>query len=287
MPASSPHSRFDSHIHTPLCGHAVGDPTDYVEMAAARGLSLITFTCHIPMRRAEFAQAGIRMRHDDLPRYRDEIAQAAAYGRTLGVEVLCGIEAEIHPDAAAMEEMEETLASQSFDFVLGSLHHQLPAFRQYLVRQGAESDADKIRLYFRCLAEGARSGRYHSLAHPDVIRIYGSLKARFDPLAHRPVITEALDMIAESGTCLEINTSGLIKGDFVVHPDPVIMEWALERQIPFTIGSDSHHPDMLGQKFGPVLAQAWDLGLRQLHYFKGGQRIAADIPDALVRAFRD
>jgi histidinol-phosphatase (PHP family) len=271
------HHRFDCHMHTPLCGHAIGNPVDHVDAAAANGLTLITFTCHIPMREERFAQSGIRMAHADLPRYRAMIDEAREHGKTRGVEVLFGIEAEIHPDEDAMRHMEETLEAESFDFVLGSLHHMLPAFRQYLEENNWTRDADKIRAYFACLARGAASGRYHSLSHPDVIRIYGSLDGPFVPAEHKAVITDALDAIAAAGVCMEINTSGLIKGDFVVHPDPEIMEWALERKIPFTIGSDSHSPQMVGQFFDEVIPQFKEIGLTELNYFKQGRRQTVQI----------
>lgn len=264
-------------MHTPLCGHAIGDPTDYVEAAAGRGISLVTFTCHIPMKSRGFAQEGIRMSRDDLPAYRRMVAEARKHGKALGVEVLYGIEAEIHPDQESMDSMQEILDAEDFDFVLGSLHHQLPMFRQWLRLQDLVTDAEIVAGYFQCLAEGAATGRYHSIAHPDVIRVYRTLQGDFDPLEHEPAITRFLDTVADCGVCLEINTSGLIKGDYVVHPDPIIMRWALERDIPFTIGSDSHSPQMVGQYFEPVLAEARAMGLDRLHYFRKGQRVAVSL----------
>lgn len=259
-------------MHTPLCGHAVGDPVAYVEAAAARGIELITFTCHIPMADNRFSQEGIRMAEEELPRYREMVGEAQRSGESLGVEVLYGIEAEIHPDAAYMKPMENILRSEAFDFVLGSLHPMLPAFREHLDSVGADSDPAKVEEYFRCLAEGARSGRYHSLAHPDVIRVYGTLAGPFIPQDHEGPIKSFLDAVGQSGICLEINTSGLIKGDYVVHPDPVITQWALERDIPFTIGSDSHTPERVGHPFAEVLDAFREIGLERLHYFRKGRR---------------
>lgn len=264
-------------MHTPLCGHAIGDPVEYVDAAADNGISLITFTCHVPMTVAGFAQEGIRMRIDQLGEYRDLVDAAREHGKDLGVEVLYGIEAEIHPDAAAMQEMDKVLQAEPFDFILGSLHHMLPSFREWMTDNGYHSDAEKVAAYFDCLGAGARSGRYHSLSHPDVIRIYGSLENRFEPLQHEAAITRFLDTVADAGICLEINTSGLIKGDYVVHPDPSIMAWALDRDIPFTIGSDSHSPQMVGQFFPEVLAEFRTMGLKRLHYFRQGKRVAVAI----------
>ncbi|NDV60945.1 histidinol-phosphatase [Puniceicoccales bacterium CK1056] len=272
MPDLPNHKRFDCHMHTPLCGHAEGDTIEYVDAASENGISLITFTCHIPMREDRFAQEGIRMRLNDMPRYRKMVEEARVHGESKGVEVLYGIEAEIHPDEEAMVEMEALIQSEPFDFVLGSLHHMLPAFRDWLAANNCTSDAEKIREYFKCLGQGAASGRYHSLSHPDVIRVYSTLEGQFDPVAYEPEIQAFLDVVAQSDVCLEINTSGLIKGDFVVHPDPLIMQWALDRKIPFTIGSDSHTPARVGMHFEEVIEEYRELGLKELHYFRGGQR---------------
>jgi len=264
-------------MHTPLCGHAVGAPPAYVDAAAANGIDLITFTCHIPMEDDRFAQAGIRMAGSELPDYQCMIKEAGRHGESVGVEVLYGIEAEIHPNPAFMRPMEATLTREPFDFILGSLHPMLPAFREHLESVGAVTDADKVEEYFRCLAEGARSGRYHSLAHPDVIRVYGTLEGPFLPEQHEGPINAFLDAVAEAGVCLEINTSGLIKGDYIAHPDPVMLKWALERDIPFTIGSDSHTPERVGHPFPEVLEEFRKFGLDRLHYFRGGRRIAVPI----------
>jgi len=266
-------------MHTPLCGHAVGEPRDYVDAAAANGIDLITFTCHIPMADERFAQSGIRMAKADLPRYRNMIEEARRHGETVGVEVLYGIEAEIHPDPGFMESMDEILAKESFDFVLGSLHPMLPAFTEHLDSVRALSDREKIEEYFSCLSAGARSGRYHSLSHPDVIRVYGTLEGAFVPEEHEETIKAFLDEVAQAGVCMEINTSGLIKGDYVVHPDPLIMQWALEREIPFTMGSDSHTPERVGHPFDEVLESFRKMGLRRLHYFRKGRRRVVSLTD--------
>ena len=264
-------------MHTPLCGHAYGDPIEYVEAAADAGLSLVTFTCHIPMRDKQFAQQGIRMSLSEIPAYKQMIAEARQHGKLLGIEVLTGIEAEVHPDRDAMTDMQQLLETEAFDFVLGSLHHQLPAFRNWLLANNHLSDREIITAYFDCLAMGASSGIYHSLSHPDVIRMYGTLQGKFDPAEHEVAIKRFLDQVSDSGTCLEVNTSGLIKGDFIAHPDPVIMDWAIEREIPFTIGSDAHAPHMVGQYFEQVIDDLKNRGLQVLHYYKAGKRFAVKL----------
>lgn len=273
----APIAPFDCHMHTPLCGHATGEPAAYVEAARARGLERITFTCHMPMSDPGFGQESIRMGRGDLPRYRELVAETRTFGQSVGVEVLYGIEAEIFPDPAVQAEMQEIIEAESFDFVLGSLHHMLPIWREWMARRNLENDAEKVRAYFENLAEGAATGLYHSIAHPDVIRVYGSLAGPFQPAEHAAVIREALQRIAESGTSLEINTSGLIKGEFVAHPDPLILDWSLEHGVTFTLGSDAHLPRRVGDAFDTVLEGFRGQGLRELRYFRGGHPVTVPI----------
>lgn len=261
----------DHHMHTPLCGHALGEPEEYVEVAARRGLDRIIFTCHIPLEPDEvFGGPGIRMRPGQLPAYRAAVERARRRGEALGVEVLRGIEAEIFPDADALRRMDAVLAAEDFDFVLGSQHHQLDGYRHYLQAAGLHEDPAIIRFYFAELAEAARSGRYDSLAHPDVIQIYGTVEP-FHPEDYRHEIHAFLDTCAECRQPLEVNTSGWNKGIHQVHPHPVVLSWAAERGIPFTLGSDAHAPDQIAQHFPRARDLLRSLGVEEVLTFRQRQ----------------
>ena len=269
--------RVDSHMHTPLCGHAFGEPIEYVMMAAEREINLITITCHIPMRWEAFGQAGIRMSSEQLDDYLVLVRDTAEQAKPLGVEVLCGIEAEVYPDEAELEPMDEILATYDFDFVLGSLHAQSRSYIDWLANNKVKTDAMKIDSYFRHLKDGAESGRYDSMSHPDVIRTYGVVD-HFNPAEHEEVIRDFLQAVVVEDICMEVNTSGLTKGDYEVHPDPLILDWASEMGVKLTIGSDSHHPHSVGQFFDVIQPKLRDKGFTDLHYFRGRQRHVIPMP---------
>ncbi len=272
--------RVDCHMHTPLCGHAVGEPIEYAMMALERGIDLITVTCHIPMEWEAFGQAGIRMRREQLDQYVGMVKEAAEQAKPLGVEMLCGIEAEVFPDEAHLEPMDEILAAYDWDFVLGSLHSHCRSYLEWLKDHKVKDDATIIDCYFRHLRDGVQSGRYDSMSHPDVIRTYGVV-GHFDPSEHEEVIREFLQATVEEDMCIEINTSGLNKGAYEVHPDPLILDWAAELGVKLTIGSDSHHPSSVGQHFDTVLSMLRSKGFTDLHYFRGRQRQRIDLPQGL------
>lgn len=269
--------QIDSHMHTPFCGHAIGEPIEYSRHAASKKVDVITFTCHIPMEWEAFGQTGTRMRRDQIEDYRNLVKNTADEAKSLGVEVLCGIEAEVYPDEIHMEPMDEILNNYEWDFVLGSLHAQCKSYLSWLQSNKVNDDRMRIDSYFRHLKDGVQSGRYDSMSHPDVIRTYGVV-SEFEPSEHETVIREFLESLVEEDVCMEVNTSGLIKGAFEVHPDPLILDWASEMGVKLTIGSDSHQPDTVGRFFETVQPMLLKKGFKDLHYYRGRKRIRIDMP---------
>ena len=265
-------------MHTPLCGHAVGKPIEYARYAAEKGIDVITFTCHIPMEWEAFGQEGIRMRRDQLDEYWTLVHDAATEAKSFGVEVLCGIEAEVFPDEVHMQPMDTILSDYSWDFVLGSLHAQCRSYLKWLDDHDINDDFNRVECYFRHLREGVLTGRYDSMSHPDVIRTYGVVKL-FNPAEHETVIRDFLKAVVDQDICMEVNTSGLTKGAYEVHPDPLILDWASEMGVKLTIGSDSHQPDTVGRFFDTVQPMLSQKGFADLHFFRGRQRNRIDMPN--------
>lgn len=266
---------LDCHMHTPFCGHARGEPEAYVRAAAEQGLDLITFTCHVPLDPERFGGPHIRMPRERLPEYVERVREAAELARSLNLEVLLGIEAEVYFEEEPMLEMDQTLQAVAFDFVLGSLHHHCPGYSRMFVEKELFEDDSRTQRYFEDLIRGVYSNRYDSIAHPDVIRDYGGLN-RFAPSEFEPLIRRFLQALLDTDTCMEINTSGLIKNSFEVHPHPLILDWAVEMGVSLTMGSDAHSPDQVAQFFPLVLNLLRSRGFTELNYYR--KRIRQTIP---------
>ena len=220
------------------------------------------------------------MKKEDLKDYIALARATAIEARQFGVEVLCGIEAEVFPYESELVSMDEILSSYNFDFVLGSLHAQCSSYSTWFDENNIQDDDMRIDTYFRHLKQGVLSRRYDSMSHPDVIRTYGVVE-NFNPKEHEEVIRGFLHAVIEEDICMEVNTSGLIKGDFEVHPDPLILEWASEIGVKLTIGSDSHSPEFVGQFFDVVQPMLRSKGFTDLYYFRGRQRYRIDMPDGI------
>ncbi len=257
----------DSHVHTPLCGHASGDPVEYVRAAAERGITILGFACHCPMTSDEFGGPRIRMGFDQIGEYRRIVRDAADLGQTLGVEVLCGIEAEYFPEPTELVAMDAMLAREPFDFVLGSVHPHLAIYKRWFAEHGIDNDAQRQRVFWRHLAEAARCGRYDAITHPDVVRCHGTIE-HYDPHAHEDDIAAFCDALDEAGLCMEINTSGLFRPFGMVHPHPLILRHAAERQLPLVIGSDAHQPDRVGSGYDQVEPLLIEHGWSSMHVFR-------------------
>lgn len=273
---------FDLHTHTALCGHARGRPQEYVEAAARRGIGRMAVTCHMPFDEAAFGGPRMRMFARQFPQYLQMVDEAREAGERLGVEVLAGIEGEVFPEADMQARLGEVIGSYPFDFVLGSVHHHMPAFQKWFSERGCVDDSAIVCAYFEALREGAATGLFHSMSHPDVIRLYGTLAGDFQPEEYEDVIRAAISSAVENDVCWEVNTSGRLKGPGIEHPDPLIRKWGSEMGLKLTIGSDAHRPQSVGQYFREVTEDLAREGYSHLYYFKGGERQAVAIADLLA-----
>src|SRR5258708_6277855 len=84
----------DYHMHTPLCRHATGEPTDYAAHAVRLGFTEIGFSDHSPMREDTFDDW--RMRNDQLDEYVGKVRQAQREHPQLAIRL--ALEVDFLPD---------------------------------------------------------------------------------------------------------------------------------------------------------------------------------------------
>ena len=108
--------KVDYHMHTPLCGHAVGEPSEYVEQALKVGLSEIGFSDHAPL--VSHEDARYTMNCSQLPSYHEMVRKVQARYKNFTIKL--GIEADFIPGFE--KKTEEILSGYPYDFVIGSVH---------------------------------------------------------------------------------------------------------------------------------------------------------------------
>ena len=261
---------FDSHMHTPLCKHAAGEPEDYAECAERRGLRGVIFTCHNP---APNWGPEVRMTEDQFETYvaMVERARQKMEGR---VEVLLGLESDYAPGMESY--LEKLHARAPLNYVLGSVHPQLNEYRERYF------NGDKLafmRTYFSHLAMAAESGLFDCISHPDLIK--NIFPRAWSVEAMMEDICACLDRIAKTGVAMELNTSGMQKAIQEMNPGPAMLREMSLRKIPVVLGSDSHIPRRVGADFEMACGLLEAAGYAEVTYFIGRKRRTLGVGEAL------
>src|SRR3989338_6828541 len=107
----------DYHMHTPLCGHAVGEPAQYAKQAIKVGLEEIGFSDHAPF--VHCVNPKITMNIKQLSEYYAMIEKVRAdYHSELRIKV--AIEADFIPGYEP--KTKAILDDSPYDYVIGSIH---------------------------------------------------------------------------------------------------------------------------------------------------------------------
>jgi HisJ family histidinol phosphate phosphatase len=262
---------YDSHMHTPLCKHAWGEPEEYCAQGVKSGLKGIIFTCHCPMPDG-FWQI-VRMSESEFDLYVSLVQRAkAAYKNKL--DVCLGIESEYFP---GYEKYIEDLHKRAdFDYCLGAVHWQA---KEYLHRYEQGTIEGFRRTYFEHLAASAETGLYDCVAHPDLVKNYHPDSWCFAIIKN--TVSTVLDRIAKTGVAMEMNTSGLNKSYSEMNPGNEMLRMMAERKIPIVLGSDSHRAPRVGEHFITALNNLSEAGFEEVSYFKKRQRIDLKISDVI------
>jgi histidinol-phosphatase (PHP family) len=175
------------------------------------------------------------------------------------------------------DRMATLLEAREWDYVVGSVH--------FLRDRGVDSDygggwdvwdtarnADEVwKAYFETLAEAARSGMYDIMAHPDLVKVWGTARPapERDP---RFYYEPAVEAMVQSGVAAELSTAGLRKAVGELYPAPALMEMLVDAGVPIALSSDAHVPDQLGFRYEDAVAYLADHGVTELAAFSGRTR---------------
>jgi histidinol-phosphatase (PHP family) len=261
----------DYHIHTRLCGHAVGEPEDYVRSALALGLTEIGFSDHMPLLRRRDER--LTMAVKDLPLYVDLVNDVRKSVDELTVRL--GIEMDYFP--GQMDEIRDAAAPYAFDYVIGSVHSldgwDLSDSR--FVASWKDKDPDEVfPRYFAAFIEAVEEGGFDFMAHPDLVKKHGILPTR--PM--KRWYEQAAEALARRDVAIEINTSGLRKRIVEPYPTLSFLKTCAERGVAVTLGSDAHAPGQVGMDFDVALRLLRRAGIDRIAVFDGRRRSSRLLP---------
>lgn len=257
---------FESHCHTPLCRHSVGEPEEYAQAALDRNMTGINITCHGPTP----IEWGHCMRQSEWSEYL-EICERARTAFSGKIEVKTGIECDYLPSLVGYWR-DFLFKNPQLSHVLGSVHPQVSTYRE----QNWRGDAFEYqKTYFKHLADAAETGLFDTLSHPDLVKNTTPNDWNIERIM--PHIQRQLDRIAKAGTAMELNTSGLYKSIKEMNPAPQILREISARGIPVVIGSDAHVPERVGDRWEDALDLLTECGFKKVSFFVERKRNDVDI----------
>lgn len=160
------------------------------------------------------------------------------------------------------------------DYVVGSVHFLgdlAVDWDRYDIWEDARSPEAVWERYFETLAAAARSGLFDILAHPDLVKMWGTSRPS-PPGDLRRYYEPALEAIADTAIAVEVSTAGLRKPVGEIYPAPAFLAGALEAGAPVALSSDAHVPSAVGFGYDRALELLDAHGVREIAVFEGRQR---------------
>ncbi len=249
----------------------------YAAAALERGIAELAITDHVDFEPG--APAFAYATFEDRERI---VRDAAERWGPQGVAIRFG--AELTYDRSWEADIRDHLARHAYDFTIGSVHDRVDSpyhpGRVAELGPGPDSLAEIVAPSFDEVEAAARSGLFDSLGHLDVVKRYLHPHVTREMLAAAPELYEPiLRALVESGTALEINTSGLRHPVGETYPPPAIVARFHElggRAV--SIGSDAHRAEHFGWALADGYRSAQDAGFSTLAFRRGGARVTIGLP---------
>ena len=264
------------HMHSNFCD-GKGDIAEYVQQALNKNMISIGFSSHAPV---PFASSWC-MKADRLPEYLDRIETIRQ--ETEGIEIYKGLEVDFIPGMIGPTDFKAKL-----DYTIGSIHF-IDAFDENrpweidglhtLFLEGLEKifNGDikgAIKRYYELTREMMETSCPTVVGHLDKIKIQ-NINNKFyheSDSWYQDELDKTIDVIAESGAIVEVNTRGLYQGkSSTPYPSPWILEKLLKKSVPVTISSDTHHPSDIINRFPETAKQLLTIGFKSIFMLYEGK----------------
>jgi histidinol-phosphatase (PHP family) len=256
----------DYHMHTPLCRHAEGEPTELAAQAVRLGMTEIGFSDHNPMPRDDFDDW--RMRADQLDEYVAKVERARREHPNLVIKL--ALEVDYLPGYE--DWIRELAGRHPWDYLIGAVHYVSESWAldsPFQISQWKSRDPFEVwSVYFDRLTVAAESGLFDIIAHADLCK-----KFCFYPRQDcTPMFRKFLEAARRSGVAMELNTAGLRKDCKEIYPSPALVRMAAEMRVPITFASDAHAPGEVGMNFKEAVELAQSTGYTSCLRFTRRQR---------------
>ena len=270
---------LDAHLHTDLSPDSDVPIDVYGALAAARGVAELAITDHV-----DFEPGAPAYDYTTFARRERSIRDAAERWAPHGVTIRFGV--ELTYDRSWEADIRAHLARHVYDFTIGSVHDRVDSpysRRRVAAWVGGRSLAEIVAPSFDEVVGAARSGLFDAIGHIDVVKRYLWPHVTPEDLAVEPELYDRiLQALIDSGTALEVNTSGLRHPVQETYPSAAIVARFHDmggRRV--TVGSDAHRSHQFGVGLAEGYAYAAAAGLGHLTMGRTGRSVA--MPERAVR----
>jgi histidinol-phosphatase (PHP family) len=267
---------LDAHLHTEQSPDSAVPIDVYAELAVERGIAEIAITDHVDFdpRDPAFEYS----RYDDRERV---VRGAAERWARQGVVIRFG--AELTYNRRWEDDVRAHLKRYRYDYVIGSVHDwpESPYWgsrvREWVTGRALE---EVLAPYYTEIVAAARSGLFDTIGHLDVVKRYLHPYITAADLATRPDLQEpALLAIIESGTALEVNSSGLRYAGAETYPSAAVVaryrELGGERVV---VGSDAHSRGSFAGRLDESYRHVAAAGFEALTFRRGADESRIALP---------
>lgn len=269
------------HSHCTFCDGRSA-PEDFVKFAISHGFRAYGFSSHSPLPFETFWN----MSKEDMPEYLAEITRLKKkYSEQL--EIYVGLEIDYLNETynASIPYFREL----PLDYRIGSIHF-LPVSELLLeenmvcidgpfidYEQGVENYFEGnvgrlVKRYFDSTLQMIEAGGIDIVGHMDKIYMngYQCKDFSFDATWYQEPFNACLDLIAEKGLMVEINTKNLRKKQ-QIFPHKEYLSCLLDRKIPVMVNSDCHYPDLVNDGRTEAFTLLKNLGFKSTRELVKGE----------------
>ena len=248
--------KYNLHTHTFRCHHAQGTDEEYVLKAIENGYEVFGFSDHAPHFFPGDYVSTCRMLPSEAEEYARSIDSLREKYKN-DIDIKLGYEMEWYPEL--IEKDIKFLSDIGFDYLILAQHftdNEYEPFREY-----CGHPTDKIEVvdkYTSQLLEGAKSGLFTYVCHPDLIKYKKDKKVNTEKLNY------LLDELKKIDIPLEYNFYGYF--DKRHYPNPEFWQMVKEKDIKTVIGLDAHNPKVIedNKRLDKMKAEIADLGIKPL-----------------------
>ena len=253
----------DYHVHTSFSGDCATPPDVVIRQAAAQGIRHLCLTDHMDY---DYLEAGVCFEFDVKEYFHRLLPLKKQYRDQIDLAI--GIELGLQPYLS--KKHHNLIFSNSFDFVIGSIHlvHcRDPYYPSYFE---GRSEEEAYREYFECILQNLEAySNFDVFGHLDYVVRYGPNQNQYYSYEkYRDIIDEILRSLVKKDIGLEVNTGGYKYGLGVPNPyKAVILRYRELGGKIVTLGSDAHEPQYLGYQFDKAAELLKECGFTSYYIF--------------------